>query len=111
MKRDEFARNLAAGTFDLIVMDVLHRAPNYGYGILKLILKRSKGSIRWYEGTLYPVLHRLERRGLLVGKWNFPKRGHERRYYRLTTRGQHVWCQQRDQWRSFHHDVNRLLEL
>jgi DNA-binding PadR family transcriptional regulator len=109
MKRDEFVRNLAAGTYDLIVMDVLHRGPNYGYGIGKLIFERSKGTIRWHEGTLYPVLHRLEKRGLLASETKFPKRGHERRYYRLTTRGQRVWREQRDQWTGFQRDINLLL--
>ena len=111
MKRDEFARNLAAGTYDLIVMDVLRRGPNYGYGIVKHIFKRSKGTIRWHEGTLYPVLHRLERRGLLASERKFPKRGHERRYYRLTARGERLWREQRDRWSAFHHGVNLLLGL
>jgi DNA-binding PadR family transcriptional regulator len=63
MNRNGFTRNLAAGTYDLIVMDVLHHGSNYGYGIVKRVFERSKGTIRWHEGTLYPVLHRLERRG------------------------------------------------
>ena len=54
MKRDEFARNLAAGTYDLIVLDVLRDGPSYGYGIVKRIFKQSKQTIRWHEGTLYP---------------------------------------------------------
>jgi DNA-binding PadR family transcriptional regulator len=109
MKRDEFGRNLAAGTYDLIVMDVLHHGPNYGYGIVKRIFEQSKQTIRWHEGTLYPVLHRLERRGLLVSEWKYPERGHERRYYRLTARGQRLWREQRDQWNAFSHGVNLLL--
>ena len=111
MKRDEFARNLAAGTYDLIVMDVLRHGPNYGYGIVKHIFKRSRGTIRWHEGTLYPVLHRLEKRGLLAGQWTRPRRGHERRYYRLTARGQRLWQEQRNQWKTFSQDVNSLLGL
>jgi len=66
MNRNEFARNLAAGTYDLIVLDVLRHGPSYGYGIVKRIFAQSKHTIRWHEGTLYPVLHRLEKRGLLT---------------------------------------------
>ena len=109
MNRDEFARNLAAGTYDLIVMDVLHRGPNYGYGIGKLIVKRSRGTIPGHEGTLYPVLHRLEKRGVLSSEWKSPKRGHERCYYRLTADGERLWREQRAQWSAFHRSVNRLL--
>jgi DNA-binding PadR family transcriptional regulator len=126
MHRDEFARNLAAGTYDLIVLDMLRDGPNYGYGIVKRVFKQSGGTIRWHEGTLYPVLHRLERRGLLASEWKGPpslrkrselrrgegpKRGRQRRYYRLTARGQRIWREQRDQWRTFSRGVNSLLGL
>ncbi len=111
MNRDEFARNLAAGTYDLIVLDVLRDGPGYGYGIVKRIAEQSKHTIRWHEGTLYPVLHRLERRGLLTSKWTGPKRGRQRRYYRLTARGQHLWREQRVHWRTFSRGINSLLGL
>jgi DNA-binding PadR family transcriptional regulator len=109
MNRDEFARNLAAGTYDLIVLDVLHQGPNYGYGIVKRVFEQSKRTILWHEGTLYPVLHRLEKRGLLTGEWKRPKQGHERCYYRLTARGQRLRREQREQWRTFSRGVNMLL--
>jgi PadR family transcriptional regulator len=111
MNRDEFARNLAAGTYDLIVLDVLHKGPNYGYGIVKRIFEHSKQTIRWHEGTLYPVLHRLEKRGLLTSEWKGPKDGRQRRYYRLTARGQRLWREQREHWRNFARDVSSLLGL
>ena len=126
MNRDEFARNLAAGTYDLIVLDVLRDGPSYGYGIVKRISEQSKHTIRWHEGTLYPVLHRLEKRGLLTSEWKNPpslrkgsgfqrgtgpKHGRQRRYYRLTARGQRLWRDQRDHWRAFSRGVNALLGL
>lgn len=111
MNRDEFARNLAAGTYDLIVLDVLRDGPSYGYGIVKRILEQSKQTIRWHEGTLYPVLHRLEKRGLLASEWKGRRSGRQRRYYRLTARGQRQWREQRAQWRTFSRGVNSLLGL
>jgi PadR family transcriptional regulator PadR len=131
MNRNEFARNLAAGTYDLIVLDVLRHGPNYGYGIVKRIFKQSNGTIRWHQGTLYPVLHRLEKRGLLTSEWKglparriittrkrdsgrrdeSPKAGRQRRYYRLTASGQRLWREQRDHWRTFARSVNSLLGL
>lgn len=109
MKHDEFERNLAAGTYDLIVLDVLRDGPSYGYGILKRIFEQSKGVIRWQEGTLYPVLHHLEKQGLVTGQWQKPKKGHARKYYRLTAKGRAAWRVQRDQWRTFSQAVNALL--
>jgi DNA-binding PadR family transcriptional regulator len=109
MKRNEFARNLAAGTYDLIVLDVLRDGPSYGYGIRQRIFEQSKGTIHWQDGTIYPVLRHLENQGLIAGSWNHPKRGHERRYYRLTGRGRRVWREQRRQWNSFTRAVDALL--
>lgn len=124
MNRNEFARNLAAGTYDLIVLDVLRDGPSYGYGIVKRIFEQSKHTIRWHQGTLYPVLHRLEERGLLTSEWKpapggdsrlqragRAKPGRQRRYYRLTARGQRLWREQRDHWRTFARGVNALLGL
>ena len=124
MNRDEFARNLAAGTYDLIVLDTLRDGPNYGYGIVKRIFEQSKHTIRWQQGTLYPLLHRLEKRGLLTSEWKpafagnrrlrragGQKSGRQRRYYQLTAHGQRLWREQRDHWRAFSRSVNVLLEL
>ena len=116
MNRNEFARNLAAGTYELIVLDVLQAGPDYGYGIVQRIFEQSNQTIRWHEGTLYPVLHRLEKRGLLTSAWQAAptlrtgrKTGRQRRYYRLTAHGQRLWREQRDHWQSFSRGVNALL--
>ena len=73
MKRDEFARNLAAGTYDLIVLDILRDGPSYGYGIRQRIFARSKGTLNWQDGTIYPVLRHLEEQGLVTSKWQTPQ--------------------------------------
>jgi len=109
MRRDEFARNLAAGTCDLIVLDILRAGPNYGYGIRKRVFKRSKGTLNWQDGTIYPVLRHIEKQGFVTSHWQGPKDGRQRRYYRLTTRGQQVWQQQRRQWTTFSRTINALL--
>ncbi len=109
MAHNEFVRNLAAGTYDLVVLAVLDDGPDCGSGILRRIAERSTGTIRWHQGTLYPVLHRLETRSLLTSDWRGPKQGRRRRYYRLTERGRHLGRAERDQWRVFRHGVDSLL--
>jgi PadR family transcriptional regulator, regulatory protein PadR len=86
VKRDEFARNLAAGTFDLIVLDVLRDGPSYGYGIRKRISKQSKHTLNWQDGTIYPVLRHLEEQGLITSQWQGPKDGRQRRQWNTFTR-------------------------
>jgi PadR family transcriptional regulator, regulatory protein PadR len=109
MRRNDFARNLAAGTYDLIVLDILHGGPNYGYGIRKRIFARSKGTLNWLDGTTYPVLRHLEKQGLITSRWYGPKDGRQRCYYRLTPLGQRIWQQQRRQWTVFTRAINALL--
>jgi PadR family transcriptional regulator PadR len=111
MKSGEFARHLATGTYDLIVLDVLRNGPTYAYGLVKRIAEQSKSVLQWREGTLYPVLHHLEEQGLVTSEWKGRKGGRQRRYYRLTPRGQRAWREQRAQWRVFSRAVNALLGL
>jgi len=107
MKLERFAKDLTAGSYDLIVLDVLRDGPTYGYGIVQRIAEQSRHTIRWHLGTVYHVLHHLERQGLVTSRWH--KFGRERKYYRLTPRGRAAWRRQRVQWRAFTASVNRLL--
>lgn len=125
MNRNEFARNLAAGTYGLIVLDMLRDEPGYGYGIVKRIFEQSRHTIHWRQGTLYPVLHRLEEQGLVTSAWKGPpsrgrsplrrgegpRTGRRRRYYQLTKRGHRLWREQCGQWRTFSSSINALLGL
>jgi PadR family transcriptional regulator PadR len=111
MKCDVFGKDLATGSYDLIVLDVLRDGPAYGYEIIKRIFQQSRHTILWRKGTLYRVLHDLERRGMVSSHWQTSRPGRERRYYRLTARGLRSWREQRDRWRQFSRAVNALLGL
>ncbi len=109
--RNRIGKDLATGTYDLIVLDVLRDGPAYGYQIKRRIWEQSRAAILWRDGTLYRVLHDLERRGLVRSRLVRPSRGHERRYYRLTARGERVWKEQRRQWRALVAALDALLGL
>lgn len=111
MRIDQFGKDLATGSYDLVVLDMLNRKPAYAYGIVREIFEKSKGTTRWYEGTVYHVLHHLEKQGLATSYWRGPKTGRPRRYYHLTDRGRRAWRTRRDQWQRFSHDLNLLLGL
>ena len=110
MNDKEFARNLAAGTCGLIVLHLLRDGPGYGYGIVKRVFEKSHGTVRWQEGTLYPVLHRLEKEGLVTSAWT-ASGNRRRRSYRLTARGRRATREQRALWRAFRRSVDLLLGL
>ena len=109
MKIDTFAKDLATGSYDLLVLNLLQKRPSYGYEIVRCIAVRSKHTIRWHLGTVYHVLHHLERQGLVTSRWQRAGRHRERKYYRPTARGRAVWRRQRAQWQAFSKAVNALL--
>ncbi len=109
MRIDQFGKDLATGSYDLVVLDMLNRKPAYAYGIVREIFEKSKGTARWHEGTVYHVLHHLEKQGLATGYWQGPKAGRRRRYYRLTPRGHRARSTRRKQWQQFSRDLNALL--
>ena len=111
MSQNRFARHLAAGTYELIILDVLREGPAYGYGIIHRIAKQSRYQLQWQQGTVYPALYRLEARRWIKGEWDRSRPGRERRYYRLTPRGRVAWRVQRQHWKQFSAAVAAVLGL
>jgi DNA-binding PadR family transcriptional regulator len=109
MRTNRFQEDSATGSYDSLVLDVLCDGSAYGYEIVRRIFEQSRHTILWNRGTLYRVLHHLERQRLVTGQWQGPKRGRQRKYYRLTERGHRVWREQRVAWRAFSNAVNALL--
>lgn len=88
------------GNVDLLVLSVLASGPAHGYGLVELLRGRSEGAFDLAEGTVYPALYRLERRGLVASRWERVD-GRRRRVYRLTRRGTKALARHRDDWNAF----------
>ena len=80
-------RELKRGSLELIVLHLLAPAEAYGYEIVTKLATRTDGALAVTDGTLYPVLYRLERAGFVAVRWETPERGVPRKYYRLTDAG------------------------
>src|SRR5256885_15260473 len=89
------------GHLEMIVLAALAAGPAHGYAIIQEIRSRSGGAFDLPEGTVYPVLHRLEAAGLLASKWTSGETGRKRRVYSLTRRGNHALAEQRAGWDRF----------
>jgi DNA-binding PadR family transcriptional regulator len=96
------------GHLDALVLAVLRDEPAHGYAVIEQLKRRSGGAFDLPEGTVYPVLHRLEAEGLLSSAWSTAS-GRKRRVYRLTRRGQNALVRQRDDWQSFANAVQAVL--
>ena len=99
------SRELIAASTEPLILSILQRGENYGYAIAEKVLAFSKGEMEWTEGMLYPVLHRLERRGLLKSRWEATESARKRRYYSLTAKGREVLAVRRCEWQA----VNKTL--
>ncbi len=87
------------GHLDGLVLAIL-REPAHGYAVIEELKRRSGGEFALPEGTVYPVLHRLEADGLLESSWSAAS-GRRRRVYRLTRRGRSALAEQEGAWRRF----------
>jgi DNA-binding PadR family transcriptional regulator len=96
-----YERELLKGNTDSLLLCLINYQPMYGYQIIKELEKRSNGYFQFKEGTLYPALHRLEKAGLLQGKWQRLPSGQERRYYYITPKGQKTLAERLTIWQDF----------
>lgn len=88
------------GHLDLLVLAVVADGPLHGYAVIESLHRRSGEAFDLPEGTVYPVLHRLERAGLLASDWE-THAGRRRRVYRLTDQGRAALAEERAAWAEF----------
>lgn len=102
-------RDILPGTLDLLILRTLAAAPDHGYGIAKSIQRTSADALKVEEGSLYPALHRLEKRGLIEGSWQKSDTGRRVRTYTITKDGRAALKQEIDAWKSVTAAVARVL--
>lgn len=103
-------REIKKGSAEFLILSLLAYRARHGYEISKLIETRSEGVLTFNVATFYPLLYRLEKRGLVEGRWVEKAGQRRRRYYKLTGAGRAVLKEQRDVWRDFIAAVGRITE-
>ena len=94
----DLSKDLVAASATPLVLAILAEGDSYGYAIIKRVTELSGGHLQWTDGMLYPVLHRLERQGLVAARWSEAESGRQRKYYRITKDGRAQLAAQRQQW-------------
>ena len=94
----DMGKDLVAASATPLVLAILAEDDSYGYAIIKRVAELSGGHLQWTDGMLYPVLHRLERQGLVASKWRGADGGRRRKYYRITRDGRAQLSAKRQQW-------------
>jgi PadR family transcriptional regulator, regulatory protein PadR len=104
-----FDRELLKGSIALLILRLLSERDMYGYEIIQESLRRSQDAFEFKEGTLYPALHQLHKRGFLRSEWRTGENGKQRKYYSLTPAGRKAARRGEQEWFSFAKMVTAML--
>ena len=102
-------RELKRGSLELLVLHLLSRGETYGYEIVSTLTARTNGVLELTDGTVYPVLYRLERAGYVKVRWDTPERGVPRKYYKLTPAGRTELETLTREWTAFVDAMSHVL--
>lgn len=103
-------RELKRGTLEMVLLRMLAGKERYGYELTAELAARSSGEFELKEGTLYPVLYRLEEAGHVEPRWATQDRGVPRKYYSITDTGRAELARQTHEWQAFVSVMATLLE-
>ena len=101
-------REVKRGSTEMLILAMVEDRPRHGYEIAKLIERRSNGVLQFNVASLYPLLYRLEKRGLIHGRWVEKPGQRRRRFYKLTAAGQKILAEQRRTWKDFFAALDRV---
>ena len=105
-----YIQQLLKGLIDPIVLALLGQLPMYGYQIVKESEQRTAGYLKMKEGTVYPSLLRLEKKGLVDARWKRTGKRRERKYYQITEKGRQVLASSLTEWHDLCTAINKLTQ-
>ena len=106
----ELEKSLVSGSMSLLVLKLLEDGDLYGYQMIAELRRRSEDAFRLKAGTLYPLLHGLEEKGLVTAYEQAAESGKTRRYYRLTKQGRSALREKESAWNAYARAVGRVLK-
>ena len=98
------------GTLDALILKALKLGPRHGYAVARWLEQVADGALTIEDGSLYPALYRLERRGWIAADWGLSELGRRARFYRLTRQGRAQLTVETREWAIFAAFVTRVLE-
>lgn len=101
--------DLLQGTLDVLILKVVALGPSHGYAIAQRLQQMSGDVLQVQQGSLYPALHRLEKRGWLRAEWAESETGREARFYSLTRVGRKQLEEQRENWNRLSAAISAIL--
>ena len=103
-------KGLIGGSSNLLVLSLLIENDRYGYEIIKELETRSDKTFKFKEGTLYPILHKLENDGFVISYMAKGDTGRDRKYYQITKKGKRQLTEEKKTWEIFSNSVNKVID-
>ena len=105
-----YERQMKKGVLEMLVLHTVCQGQTYGYEICTRLDKQSGGLFAMKEGTLYPILYRLQDEGLIESRWSVPDgRGTAKKYYEVTPEGKAAYVQMTELWKNFNQTVDQII--
>jgi PadR family transcriptional regulator, regulatory protein PadR len=101
-------KELVAASTEPLILSLLAGGESYGYALIQEVNRLSGDKIQWTDGMLYPVLHRMEHRGLIKSRWDKRETGRKRKYYSLKKDGKTAMARHHEQWALVNGVLSRL---
>jgi PadR family transcriptional regulator PadR len=105
----KISKELIKGSTSTLILSLLNSKQMYGYEIIKELEMKSDGIFSFKEGTIYPILHNLEDKGLVVSYWGEGNGNRKRKYYKINDKGKKFIQEKKEEWSSFKTAVDRVL--
>ena len=105
---EKISKDLTAASSIPVILGILSKGESYGYEIIQEVKLLSSDKITWTDGMLYPVLHKLEKKGLISSQWKAGENGRRRKYYQITKAGKKAQQQEIQQWKLINGMLNKL---
>ena len=103
-------KELIGASTRLLILSILAREATYGYALIRAINREGEGLFTWQEGTVYPILHKLEKEDLVRAQWQEAETGRKRKYYYITAGGRDALAEGTEEWSGFHKMITALGE-
>jgi DNA-binding PadR family transcriptional regulator len=108
---EKLSKELIGASSTPIILSILSKDESYGYEIIQNVKKISNGKIEYGDGTLYPVLHKLEKNGFIESYWKIADTGRKRKYYKISDKGKKELSAQKENWTIINQIISRLWKI
>jgi PadR family transcriptional regulator PadR len=111
IQMEKLSKELIGASSMPIILSILSKNESYGYEIIQSVKEISNGRIEYGDGTLYPVLHKLEKKGLIESYWKVGETSRKRKYYKISKTGKKELSQEKENWAEMNKIISKLWKI